>query len=174
MPNLALPIFKDSDRTSADFYKTVNAVKLIPRRNFPSNTRSEAYVKYLNDDKKYAQLLALPFAFSNNGTQLKFEKIDLNYNCINIDVTAEDTCQLVMQQVYYKRWKSTDAAKKTSAYDGVLLQADLKKGHNSVRLVYYCKDILWEAIISVLCLLLLSIFLFRKYRATNNTKVEIG
>jgi len=142
----------------------LNALKLIPRRNFPSNTRLDTFYHYLMDDSRYNKLLSLPVAFAANGTILKINKIDLGYNHIDIDVTAPDSCQMVIQQTFYKRWKSESMENRLSAYKGILLQVTLKKGINRVRLFYYRTDLITESIISVSMLLVICFCIIIQYR----------
>jgi hypothetical protein len=142
----------------------VNVVKLIPRRNFPSNTRLDTFYRYLMDDSHYSKLLSLPVVFAANGAILKINKIDLGYNHINIDVTAPDSCQMVIQQTFYKRWKSENPENRLSAYKGILLQARLKKGINNIRLFYYKTDLMAEFIISISMLLAICVYIVVRYR----------
>lgn len=132
----------------------LNAFKIIPNDSYTSNTHFESYFKYISDSNNYKKLLSSPFAFKNDSTQIQIEKINLGYNFIDIDVKADKSCQLIIQQNYYKRWKSRSANNKLSAYNNVLMQVSINKGANQIRLYYYADDILLESVISIICIIL--------------------
>jgi hypothetical protein len=146
----------------------VKAFKKIPRYYFPSQTRLDTFYHYVNDTSRLNKLLSLPFVFASNGTVLKVNDIKLAYNSIDVDVTAEDICQMVIQQTFYKRWRAKQGENTPTAYDGVLLQTALKKGENKIRLFYYQKDLVIEAVISLLTLVILGIVIISQYRKQLN------
>jgi hypothetical protein len=188
LTGLTLTSPKVYDRSAADFYrsdardylesptakmaalrdfdkrKQLNAFKITGRRDFPSYTRSDTFFRYVADDERYKRLFSLPFVFSDSGTPLQVHAIRLGYNFIDVDVRTGVACRMVLQQTYYPRWRATDPAFTPSAYAGVFLQVALRKGENQVRLVYYKKDLYFEAGISVITLILSLGILLSRYR----------
>jgi len=136
-----------------DLRRDVNAMKIVGRNNFPSNTRLEAYYAYISDSNRYKNLIDKDFLFSDNGTGLKVRAVELGYNSIFVDVDAADTCGMVLQQPFYWRWKAERPEYVPGVYAGVFLRVPLKKGGNRVRLHYYSADLVVEGVISVIGIL---------------------
>jgi hypothetical protein len=143
--------------------REANAFKVVGRRNFPSNTRNDSLYRYIDLGDRYARLAALPFAWADNGSRLRFQTIRLGYSSIDLDVTADSACRMVLQQTYYSRWRSSDPRYTPSVYQGVLLQVPLMAGENHVRLYYYKTDLCAEAGISIVTLLVLAGTSLRRY-----------
>lgn len=162
--HLMVPAIGSRGLLSVDGHSRANAVKLIPRANFPSNTRLDTFYRYVSDRGRYEQLLARPFAFSADGTALRVSNIELGYNFISMDVNAEDSCLLVVQQTAHPRWRAERPEYTLSIYKGIYLQVGLRKGENKVRLYYYKKDLAIEAGISMVLLIALAGILFVYYR----------
>jgi hypothetical protein len=162
--HLLIPASKSEVALDIDVRTELNAIKIIPRRNFPSHTHLDTFYHYINNTSRFNKLLSLPFVFASNGQTLEVNRIKLAYNSIEVDVTTEDSCQMVIQQTFYKRWRAEQPGNTPTAYDGVLLQTALKKGENKVRLFYYSKDLIIEAVISLLMLSILGIVIINQYR----------
>lgn len=143
----------------------VNALKLAIRPNFPSKTRLDTLYQYLKDPAHTSKLMSLPFLFTDDSTAIRVTRIDLRYNTINIDLIAADSCNLVLQQTFYQRWRSADPAHVPGIWQGVLLQVPLRKGENKVRLYYYHTDLLVESIIAVTVLVGLLLGLLFRWRS---------
>ncbi len=136
-----------------DMRRQVNAFKVTGRWDFPSHTRSDTFANYIAVGRRYDSLLARPFVFAGNGVKLQVHRVRLGYNAIDVDVEAADSCQMVLQQTWYKRWRSAEGV--PSAYEGVFLSVPLKAGENRVHLFYYTRDLCIEAGVSILVLLVL-------------------
>jgi hypothetical protein len=157
---------------SFDMRKQVKAFKITGIRDYPSHTRSDTFANYIAVDTRYRELLSLPFVFSDSGVQLRVDGIRLGYNFINVDVWAENSCRMVMQQTYYRRWKAADPNYKPFAYKGVFLAVPLRAGENRVRLYYYKWDLCIEGGISVVTLLVLgSIFFLRRVKSRRSRDI---
>jgi hypothetical protein len=167
---LMIPAARTAERYTIDKHTGINAIKIIPRRNFPSNTRSEAFYDYVRDSSRFARLRSLPFVFAADSTALTVHTIELGYNDMHIDVTAKNNCVMVIEQTYHKRWRADRPEYAPGAYEGVFLAVALKKGDNQVGLFYYREDLVIEAIISIITLIILGIILLRRYR----TRISLG
>jgi hypothetical protein len=155
-----------------DQRKQVYAFKVTGIRYFVSHTRSDTFANYIDVDSRYRELLSLPFVFSDNGVRLRVDSIRLGYNFINADVWADDSCVMVMQQTYYRRWRAVDPDHKPFAYKGVFLAVPLRAGENRVRLYYYKWDLCMEAGISVVTLLVLGgIFFWRRVKSRRTRRI---
>lgn len=161
---LAYPGERSEILPRRDPHTQINAFKSVSRRNFPSHTRMEVYYNYVLDKERCKKICSMPFVFAKDSTLLHVRDIELGYNFINVDVNAEDSCQMVIRQNYYSRWRSRGPEFAPSAWEGMFLQVPLRKGENRVRLYYYSRDLLVEAAISILTLFGLGIILFLRHR----------
>ena len=161
---LMMPVAGSREKLVLDDHSEVNAVKLIPPANFPSNTRLDTFYRFVSDSGKYKELLGKPFVFSDGGTMLNVRHVELGYNYINIDVKAEDSCQMVVQQTWHQRWRAERPEYDPSVWMGIYLKIPLKEGENRVRLYYYKKDLVTEAAVSFGLLMVLAGILFVYYR----------
>ncbi|HTI93601.1 MAG TPA: hypothetical protein VL727_23545 [Puia sp.] len=152
------------EKLPVEDHSDVNAVKLILPARFPSNTRLDTFCRFVSDSGRYRELLEKPFVFSDDGTVLNVSHIELGYNYIHIDVRAEDSSQLVVQQTYHKRWRAERPEYNPLVWRGIYLQVPLKRGENRVRLYYYKRDLVIEAVISLGSLIVLAGILFGYYR----------
>jgi hypothetical protein len=141
-----------------DRHTEVNAMKVTGRRNFPSHTLSQVYFDYVWGPR-YPAVASRPFVFATDSTRLRVSAIDLGYNYISVDVEAADSCQMLIRQTYYDRWRVRDGAYRLYQAEGGFMGVSLRPGVNRVRLYYYSGDLVVEGVISVVVLVVIGIVL---------------
>lgn len=169
-PFLLYPNLREQSRLNVDSHSEINALKIIPRNDFPSNTRLDTLYKFLQDSSNFNFLFNNPFLFSENKSELKIKNLELGYNFINATIISNDTGNVVIQQTIHPRWKSKNLQNSIANYKGVFLKVKIIPGENNISLYYYKTDLQIEYIISIAALLLATTYIFIHNRNMQRSK----
>jgi hypothetical protein len=161
---LLLPEKRDKSLLEIDSHSEINALKLIPRNDFPSNTRNETFRRFLQDTSNFNFLFAKPFIFALDNSDLKIQNFELGYNFINAKVFTKNSCYAIIQQTFHPRWRSQYSEHRVTNYKGILLKIKLDAGENKLRLYYYKTDLQIEYLISLSALLFTVLYIFIQYK----------
>jgi hypothetical protein len=162
---LLFPQTRKKSSLKIDPRTEVNALKVIPRNDFPSNTRLEGLWNFIQDSSNFNFLFSKPFLFPENEVKIEIKNFTLGYNFINADVFAKDSTYIIIQQTFHPRWRSMNKENTITNYKGIFLKVKLNAGENKLRLYYYKKELIIEYIISLSVLIFSLLFiLYNQYK----------
>jgi hypothetical protein len=135
--HLTSPLKFNYERFHFDAWKNNFASKIIyPESYQQSNTVFTNYEKlFLLDTQHLGLLREHAFVFSEDVPLLFVEKIQLEYNHINIIVNCNSSGTIVIQQNNYHRWKEAHGLP-IGTYAECFMQIPVQKGLNEINLQY--------------------------------------
>ncbi len=167
---LTHPHLRDTSLLSINTYTEVNATKIIPRANFPSNTRLDTFYNYaMNSATHFTSMFSRPFIFTMEEASIEIEDLNVGYNKIFFRVKSSENCEIIIMQTPHFRWESLNRENTIKDYEGVFIKTSIKEGVSEVHLHYRISDLITEAILSIITLFVILIILIIEKRNRSKT-----